>query len=327
MATAPDLRTTLATMIADYRLGEIPSMDARHVDRWIGQFPPDVRDPILAELIHVFGVTYFSRAFVQKFIDGIVTNPKFAGSDPAEFWKGVAVLDLQTAGNSQREMIALLAESVQRQCGLALNSGRTAPHTYLYLDDALFSGGRIRHDIIEWIGGDAPARAKLAVLVIGSHTLGEWFSGTKIAEAATQAGKAIQLDWWRAGKVEDRKAYIDNSDVLRPTDIPDDRATTAYVTGLTEDPILRTVGGESPLDVFSGEAGRHLLEQQLLIAGVRARGMCPHLNRYMRPLGNHLFEGLGFGSTIVTYRNCPNNTPLVFWLGDPWYPLFPRKTN
>jgi hypothetical protein len=36
---------------------------------------------------------------------------------------------------------------------------------------------------------------------------------------------------------------------------------------------------------------------------------------------------LGFGSVIVTFRNCPNTCPLPFWAGDPWYPLFPRSTN
>jgi hypothetical protein len=40
-----------------------------------------------------------------------------------------------------------------------------------------------------------------------------------------------------------------------------------------------------------------------------------------------VLETLGFGSLIVTFRNCPNNTPLALWAGDPWYPLFPRITN
>jgi hypothetical protein len=44
-------------------------------------------------------------------------------------------------------------------------------------------------------------------------------------------------------------------------------------------------------------------------------------------VGNMVLSTLGFGSTIVTFRNCPNNAPLAFWAGDPWYPLFPRKIN
>ena len=55
--------------------------------------------------------------------------------------------------------------------------------------------------------------------------------------------------------------------------------------------------------------------------------MCPNLNQFQRPLGNSLLETLGFGSLIVTFRNCPNNAPLPLWVGNPWHPLFPRTTN
>jgi hypothetical protein len=327
MASTPNLRAALAGMIADYRAGEIPTPDAAHVDRWITQFPVAVRDPILTELLHVFGWTYFTRANGQTFIDSSITDASFAGPNPCQFWQGVKVLNLQTAGNSQRDMIALLADSLQRQCGLTLASCGATPHTYLYLDDALFSGGRIRSDLVRWVTEAAPANARLVVLVIGSHTLGEWYSGDKILEAAEAAGKKIDLIWRRVASFENRKSEIKNSDVLCPTAIPADPATQAYVAGLKKAPVIRPIGGKSPIGIFSGEPGRHLLEQEFLVAGVRVRGMCPHLNDFMRPLGNMLFESFGFGSTIVTYRNCPNNAPLVFWVGDPWYPLFPRKTN
>lgn len=327
MDSTPNLRAALAAMISDYREGEIPTLDAAHVDRWISQFPAAVRDPILTELLHVFRWTYFSRAKVQTFIDSIVTNANFVGANPGEFWQGVKVLNLQTAGNSQKDMLTLLGDSLQRQCGLAMGLCGVSPHTYLYLDDAVFSGGRVRSDIINWVYGTAPASVKLAVLVIGSHKLGEWYSGNKIREAAKGANKAIDLSWWRAASFEDRKSQVNNSDVLRPTAIPTDPATQAYVAGLGDAPIFRTIGGKSPIGVFSGEAGRHLLEQEFLTAGVGVRNACSHFDKYMRPLGRMMFESLGFGSTIVTYRNCPNNSPLVFWAGNPWYPLFPRKTN
>ena len=327
MVSARNLPVTLADMIADYRAGEIAKPDAVHVQRWIDQFPENVRDPILSELIHVFTKTYFTREYVQTFIENIVTSEKFVGQNPTQFWQKVKVLNLQTAGNSQKDMIALLAESLQRQFGLDLSLCGSNPHTFLYLDDVLFSGGRIRADLKKWISETAPANAKLSVLVIGLHNSGQWYSGNEIQKAAKAAGKAIDVSWWRAAEFEDRKAYTTNSDVLRPASIPADPATQAYVGSLTQAPIIRTVGGNSPLGVFSGEAGRSLLEHEFLTAGVRLRNMCPHFDKFMRPLGRMMFESLGFGSTIVTYRNCPNNAPLALWAGDPWYPLFPRKNN
>jgi hypothetical protein len=314
-------------MIADYRAGEIPTPDAAHVDRWINQFPAAVRDPILTELLHVFGWTYFKRANVQTFIDSIVTSGDFAGPDPCQFWQGVKVLNLQTAGNSQKDMTALLAVSLQSQCKLALTSCGVTPHTFLYLDDALFSGGRIRNDIEKWIADTAPVKANLVVLVIASHAYGEWYIGEKLKGAAKAARKDINVTWRRCALFENRKRYVKDSDVLCPVAIPADAATRAYAASLRQAPLIRPVGGKSAIGIFSGEAGRHLLEQEFLTAGVQVRNMCPNFDEYMRPLGRMLFESLGFGSTIVTYRNCPNNAPLVFWAGNPWYPLFPRKTN
>lgn len=229
MANDPNLRVALSSVIADYRAGEIATPDAAHIDRWIGQFPDAVRDPILAELLHVFQRTYFSRAKVQTFIDSIITNAKFAGHNPCDFWQGVKVLKLQTAGNSQKDMLALLEESLQQQCGLAMGLCGVAPHTHLYLDDAVFSGGRVRSDLIKWVKEVAPQSAKLAVLVIGLHKGGEWYSTKMIREAAQAAGKAINLTWWRVALFEDRKSEINNSDVLRPITIPADPGTQAYV--------------------------------------------------------------------------------------------------
>ena len=327
MSSSSDLRTALAATIADYRAGEIAPIDAAHVDCWIKQFPAAMRDPILAELLHVFERTYFSRARVQNFIDSVINSSKFAGANPSQFWRGVKVLDVQTAGNSQKELLALLADSLEQQHGVAIESCGNKPHSYLYLDDAVFSGGRVRFDIIRWVKESAPAKAKLSILVVGLHTLGQWYSTEKIQEAADAVGKSIEVSWQYEVSFEDRKSKINNSDVLRPTCIPGNMATQGYVLELGDAPILRPVGGHSPLGVFSGEVGRHLLEQEFLVAGVQIRKMCPHFNQFMRPLGNMLFESLGFGSTIVTYRNCPNNAPLVLWAGNPWYPLFPRKNN
>ena len=165
------------------------------------------------------------------------------------------------------------------------------------------------------------------VIVIALHRGGQYYARTNLEKAAQQCGKKIQFTWWRIVELEDRKTYINKSDVLRPTRIPADVTTQAYVDAMTHKPVLRTPPGIGDLKIFSSDEGRELLEQQFLAKGAYIRTVCPLLNKYQRPLGNMLLETLGFGSTIVTFRNCPNNAPLVFWAGDPWYPLFQRKTN
>jgi hypothetical protein len=125
--------------------------------------------------------------------------------------------------------------------------------------------------------------------------------------------------------IEDRKYYMTDSDVLRPTAIPPE--AQSYVDALGATPVLRTGSKVGELGLFSSASARDLVEQEFLKAGVLVRQRCRLLPAQMRPLGSTLMKTTGFGSMFVTYRNCANNTPLVLWAGDPWYPLFRRKTN
>ena len=118
--------------------------------------------------------------------------------------------------------------------------------------------------------------------------------------------------------------------MLRPTVIPNDEAVQAYFEDVNTEqfPVaLRQPGNVGTCSFFSSEEGRATLEQEFLKKGVEIRAACPNLNEYQRPLGNMVFKSLGFGSMLVTHRNCPNNCPLVFWVDAPWYPLFPRINN
>ncbi len=327
MAERSVLLKNIVAIIQDYRKGEIPALDSAHVAQWIGQFPDKVQDPILAEMAHVLDKTYYDKKAVKNFLATVVSSKKLTGGDPCTYWKGVKFLRLQTAGNSQRDMLELFEKQLQKLCELSLTDCGAKPHSYVYLDDALYSGGRIKSDLIDWIKNGAPANAKIEVIVIALHQQGKWLADNAIREAAKSAGKAIAIRWWAIDTVEDRKKYMNNSDVLRPTKIPADARTKSYVAGLGPEPTLRTGSNVGALGIYSSDASRQLLEQEFLKAGVRVRDMCPNFNDFMRPLGCQLWKTTGFGSTLVTYRNCANNTPLVLWAGNPWYPLFPRKTN
>jgi hypothetical protein len=280
MPNRAELLRTIAGLIGDYRQGEVAPLGEGHIDQWLQQFPPQSQGAILEEVAHVLSKTYFSKKNVLDFLSLVVASKNFAGDDPCTFWRGVKFLHLQTVGNSQREMLTLFEDALREKCGLSLADCGAQPHTFVYLDDVLFSGGRIKSDVIRWIKTEAPNPAKLAVVTIGLHLLGQFFAKSDIAKAITESGKAIEVTWWRMVEIEDRKSYMYTSDVLRPTAIPADQATQAYVAGLGAAPILRTPGGVGKLGVFSSEAARGCLEQEFLVAGVRVREMCPHLNAY-----------------------------------------------
>jgi len=334
MSTRHELLESIANTIRDYRSGEIDEPTPEHVDCWVKQFSADVQVPLLSELNHVLDKTYFSKTFVTDFFAHQIQHDQLAGANHCAFWQSANFLNIQQRGHSQKEILALFEESLAAHCGIALDDCGSDGGPFFYLDDVLFSGGRIGTDLRNWIQNEAPVKAKVQILVIGTHELGEWQCKKGLNETATKAGKKITFEIWRAIHFENRKKYKDQSEVLWPAAIPGDAALAEYMAEETKFPFeSRGAGGVLTNKIFTGEPGRQLIEREMLLAGVNIREGCQNPKKVMRPLGFGHF-GLGFGATVVTYRNCPNNCPLALWWGDPnatsgafhWYPLLPRKT-
>lgn len=317
---------SIAQQIADYRSGAITAPDAAHVLKWSKQLAPSLRPAALAELDHVLKSTYFSAQRITDFLKGLASHSKFTGGDPTTFWTSAKLLDIQLRGTSQSDLNKLLVKAVKAECGVTPSVGSAGEGPFIYLDDAIFTGNHVRRDLEAWVEGSAPKKAEVHVVVLGLHE-SSYYHRRELDKAIGSSGKAIKIHWWRCVQLEDRKKYINQSDVLRPRSCPANEDVKAYVDSLSYEVEFRTQDGVGNAKLFSGEVGRHALEQALLIAGVRVRTLCTALPTQHRPLGYHALEMLGFGSMIVTYRNCPNNAPIALWAGDPWYPLFPRRTN
>lgn len=326
MSERADLLASIAQTVRDYRSGDVASPTSAHVDRWIRQFDTAVQLPMLREMDHILKKTYFSLGRVTSFLKGLIQTEKLVGADPCAFWRDVQFLDIQAGGNSQTEMLALFDELLQENCGFGAAQCASGS-VFVYLDDAIFTGNRVRRDLEAWIRDKAPNKAVLHIVSIALHSGGQYYASGHITQAATAAGKTISVTWWRAIELEDRRVHSDTADVLRPTHLPDAPAVQAYVQAMRYPPTLRRPGSLGTNSLYASDVGRVLLEQEFLKAGVRIRQLCPNLGATQRPLGHMTLDTLGFGSLIVTFRNCPNNTPLALWVGEPWYPLFPRTTN
>jgi hypothetical protein len=329
MSERNDLLISITNTIKDYREGEIPEPTPEHVDRWVEQFSAETRLPILREMDNVLKITYFTFAKVTRFLRKLIIAEELVGADPLSFWRSVMFLDIQRGGNSQREMLAIFEQLLENAYDIKINDcGRKKQITkFIYLDDVIFTGNRVRQDIENWIQKNAPNEAKVYVISIASHSGGQYYAKERIKIAAKAAGKKIETIWWSISEYEDRMSDINISDVLRPTHIPDDQEVKQYIANMKHKPVLRKPGNVGKNRIFSGEDGRDVLEQEFLKAGAKIRSICANLKVYQRPLGNIVLETLGFGSLLVTFRNCPNNAPLALWVGDPWYPLFARSTN
>lgn len=329
-----DLIQGVANIIADYRAGEIPPPDAAHVERWIGQFPKDVQEPLLAEMAHVLTATYINRSTVEQFLRGLVTNEGLAGKDHCAFWEKANIRKEQGNGNSQRELVAVFGAALKESCGLELAECGSPNGAYIYIDDGVFSGDRALQDLRQLVSESSQSSLNIHVVVIALYSGGSYWLETALKKHAEALGKSVALTIWRVIELENRKAYRNSAEVLWPISLPDDEAVQNYATSQRFRFEARTSGGSLTYPVFSSEDGRQLLEREMLLTGVRIKGLS-NSSDIVRPLGYSRFS-LGFGATVVTYRNCPNNCPLAWWWGDPkahknhpfskWYPLLPRKT-
>lgn len=317
----------LLDIIGDYREGEIKKPDFQHIQKWIEQFPKEKESLILEEMIYVLGKTYLSKARVEGLFSSLIEQIDLVGTNPVAHWSSASLLDIQKGGYSQHEITTLTSSIIKAKYGVEVKINSRDSNCYYYLDDNLCSGRRVSEDLASWIVNDAPNDIKLIVCMIALHTYGYWVVQNKLKEVIQASKKKIIVIWRWGIKPEDRKSCTDSSDVLRPVSLPQDQQVHAYVQKMKYPPKYRAPGNVGKLSFFSSEEGRNLLEQEFLIKGAQIKSMCQHLKIPHRPLGFSSLDTLGFGSMIVTYRNCPNNAPLTLWANEPWYPLFPRSTN
>jgi hypothetical protein len=330
MTERQSLLESIATTIKTYRKGELPEPTAQHVDRWVSQFTPINQLAFLREFDHVMKSQFITKKLVKDFLRNLITNEKLSGTDPKSYWLKANVLDIQKDGQSQSAMVEIFDKLLQEELGISLAECGQESSNFIYLDDVIFSGGRVGADLGAWIKEKAPAKAVVQVIVIAWHTLGRFHLGKNLAIAVAESKKSINFAYWRLAEIENRKSYKGSSEVLWPTEAPSVRVVNDYLALPHKFPFdPRTPG--AAMAPFSSEAGRQILEREFVIAGaqIRSQGQVADVNR---PLG-HGFFGLGFGATVVTYRNCPNNCPLALWWGNPdevsgalkWYPLLARK--
>lgn len=328
--TRQQLLDSIAHTIADYRLGEIAQPDANHVERWVSQFPFNNQYTLLEELNFILKKTYFSKRYFQQRFRNWIENKS------SDIWEQVVFINGQLDGESQNDLMQIFADSLHECYAIRINYEYLNPSHYIYLDDGLFSGSRIKKDLEAFLP-HVHGNAKIIILLIISHSSGEYYTLKKLRELRPD----ITFNVHSVFCFENKLAKANISEVLWPAMLPPDESLRSYMDSQQRFPFkCRTVLSHNPYQhrIFSSEHNRQVLEQQLLLAGLKIRNVCKNPKAIMRPLGYSAF-GLGFGSMVVTYRNCPNNAPLALWWGEPdnpdlpdhhpfkqWYPLLPRKT-
>ena len=331
ISSRADLLNSLAETIADYRQDEIAPRTPKLIESWLQQFPEAVQDPLLEALDYMMRRTYVSRDRFRKFLKELAETDKLSpGTDPGIYWRRANLLCIQQRGGSQREILSMFDEVLQETHGFGLAQTGGSDSDFIYLDNCIGTGTHLRNDVCNWIKETAPKNIKLHIITPILFTE-SWWADREIQTTAAGSGKPIVLQKCYLYQLENRREHRSQSDVLWPTSELDNETVRQYFLYLTElgwPPILRRPGNPGASKIFDDDTQKILVEEAFLTRGCEIRSKQTNLPEKMRPLGYKNLHTLGFGSMFVTYRNCPNNCPLVFWVEQDDFPaLFPRKTN
>jgi hypothetical protein len=336
------LLRSIATIIADYRQGEVPNIDSSHVDRWVRQFDDTAQVVILGEMEGILQRYYISRSIAQDFITGVLTSQKLFGATPAETIRNVQFLRIQTKGSSQNDLLNLCEQILQSVYRFGLEDCGRSPVAYIYLDDCLYSGNRVRRDIDTWLS-NAVRRTTLHLIFFVRHTDGFEYSRRVIEQKARTQG--VSVKFWRLHEFHNSRRWNSSRfDCFWARQTSGDELVDRYIQEVNErrqnlnrtlPPLFRPNNVPTQDSIFSSPTAREIVEYAFLKAGAYIVSLPRSPNTSMRPLGYDYLESLGFGAFFVTYRNIANNCPLALWWGDPnkasplnaWYPLFPRTVN
>ncbi len=346
---------SIRILLQDYRADEGNAdvlITSDRIRNWINQFDEDLRIPILTELNNVFKKRYCSRQNIKEFLEAIVLKltDDFKFSTPQDFLKNSDFLSLQPEGKSQRIMLTLFNELIQDNYGLSLADCGTVSKRYsIYIDDILCTGLTLISDIKDWSEkefsiGKTNKQAVAdgsTVLVFGYVFIHEKNYHKKKAEMRFKISQEISNNhkMYRMCEIENGIGQDSKIDLIYPIESGQPQSVTEYKDEIIErvhnhtkkyntvsmEEFYRSVGQPANEQFFTSTENRIIVENAFLEKGIEILRNANPTNKNMRALGYSIpaSKNFGFGALCFTWRNVPNNAPLVFWYsGGGFTPLF-----
>lgn len=337
----------IVDIIGDY---ENNVMTAEHVVNWASQFDACDQEFILDELAVIFGKTYYSKA---KCKESLSTRLKFLSdhykfADVPTFLRNTVFLDLQAEHKSQKELLQLLEEIIIEEYQLSLNDcGQKASH-YLYLDDVLSTGNTIYSQLSNWLAATNSIdgsktnlaylkanNVNLSVCLLCLHQWGRSNVEFRLIKNVDEETKK-HIKYFCTYLVENNlKGPNPALNLMLPVDNQLAEVgrylNTIEGANTNADRAFRKSNQPNAEKLFSSPENRNRLEGIFLKKGIEILERVQNLTvKSIRPLGYTIMshKTLGLGTLFFTYRNIPNNCPIVFWWGNNnWRPLFILKNR
>lgn len=326
-------------IVKDYRNEDGIFITPQNILEWGEQFGDD-SNFILMEIAHLMPNIYYSKEKVTKYLSDVIDfyQKEYKYPDWDSFLKDAEILLLQPKGKSQWVLCNLLDEIVKTKVGKCLaDYALLNKKHYLYLDDILATGGTIGKDLEAWLNIDNHAksleegRITLQIAVICLHTLGQ---SLQLYKLKIKFGDSVaqKIKFGRCFEVENNlklnqpklnaaipiKEYV-SKDIIQYYENIDANKNAHQA--------FRSKGSPSKEEFFTSPEDRVRYENILLEKGLYLINQSAEHNGNVRPLGimSPYHKMLGLGTHFITWRNIPNNCPLVFWWNVPshnWKPLF-----
>jgi hypothetical protein len=326
---------SIVDTVADYRLGEINPIDPDHVERWVSQFSKEDQPVILNEMDRILKDYYVSCDDLFQWVRDTLSDSKIFGNNLAASIVKTHFLQIQDKGNSQNDVLGMVNSVLSDDYGLDIRECGIRPSTYVYLDDCMYTGNRVKWDIKNWIG-KAQAGTHLHIIFYALHRSSLSYVQSEIDPICKSRG--VKPSYWC-------EREINGNETFWPRQVLDDPLVDEYIHAIVvkakvkgwRPRLFRPRGQLLPETVFSSPAARDIVEAAFLSKGAFIMSLPNVAKAEMRPMGFEKLESLGFGSMFVTCRNISNNSPLVLWWGIPnrgpghplgrWCPLFLRRGN
>jgi len=354
-----NLINNLCKIVKDYRSDEnngVGMVDNDRIEKWVNQFDENDKLFILEETNNLIKNRYLSRSEVEIKIIGALKTMAKDSTNISSFLSNSIFLDLQPPGKSQGVILELLKSLIKEKLNFDIitsnldelnnNEGKH----FIYFDDVLCTGNTYYQDIKDFLClKDKRGQEYYKKILSRNIFLHQCFI---FAHAVNWNKKINQLNMHVCeginnenfiGYCQEDNIILQN-DILRPVEEDQNQIITNYKNKINEqvdrysrsknfttnENYFRNAGFPGKEQFFSNSENRKRYEKILLLKGIEILDKSSASKPNIRAFGYSLpsVRNFGFGTICFTWRNVPNNTPLVFWYSIGGFTaLFPKKVT